>query len=1651
MPKKTQSRVVNQPRIVAGAVVLAAGLWAYGCDDGEPPAPTELFVTPSSAELSALGDTARFSARVVDQYGDTMANVSVSWSSSDTSVTVVNGAGLVTAEGNGRTTVRAAAGAASGKGSVAVEQVVSAVNLSPPADSVLEADTVRFSAEAVDANGHAVEGAGFDWATGDTLVAVVDGSGLVTGVADGEVAVTAVSSGETGTAGLTVVEPVPTSVSVMPDTAEFTALGQTLELTAEVRDQIGRVMEGVPVSWSSGDTSVAVVDSVGVVTAAGNGRAAVIATAGAGSGSAAVTVAQVASAVKVSPAADTVLMDDTVRLEARAFDANGHPVAGAEFSWSSGEPSVATVDGQGLVTGVREGVATIEASVVGAAEGTSEITVRNPDRVALTALYNATDGPNWVNAENWLTDLPLWDWHGVSTDGSGRVSSLDLAGRWDDEGRLTRHGLVGAIPMEIGHLANLESLDLSWNDLAGAIPPELGKLANLESLDLGWNDLAGAIPPELGKLANLESLALGGNDLAGAIPPELGDLANLESLDLSSNDLAGAIPPDLGDLGALRSLSLWSNDLAGAIPPELGGLANLNGLRLSMNRLSGSVPPELGDLGNLEYLAMAYNRLTGPLPRELLGLLELQELDVSGNTGLCAPGVTLFVDWSETMEAFWTWCNESDRTVLESLHEATDGPNWRNTEDWLGGPALEEWHGVDADSLGLVTTLDLEDNGLEGELPGDLGLLAEMTELRIGDNDALAGRLPRSLIRLSLDVLHYAGTDLCAPGDNSFREWLDGISSHRGTGVECVRLTEREVLERLYDATEGESWADNGKWLSNAPLGEWYGVESDDSGRVVGVRLAENELSGAIPSELGDLGSLESLDLADNGLSGAIPSELGRLANLRSLRLAGNVLSRPIPLELGGLADLESLSLADNELSGPIPPELGGLANLRWLDIGWNELSGAVPSELGDLASLERLVLVGNGLSGAIPSELGGLANLRELRLSVNMLSGPVPPELGDLADLEWLDLAGNELSGPIPPELGDLANLKGLNIGPVSPEFSELANRLSGPIPPELGGLANLEELGLGQNELSGPIPPELGDLANLRRLSLFRNRLSGPVPPELGNMSSLLNLQLANNTAMDGALPSEMTSLSRLDTLVAGGTGLCAPVDSDFRTWLEGVVERWIRLCTPSEAYVTQAVQSREFPVPLVGGEKALLRVFPTANRETDEEIPLVRARFYHDGEEVHEVDIPGKSTPIPTEVDEGDLDKSANVEIPDSVVKTGLEMVIEIDPDSTLDEELGVTRRIPEEGRMAVEVGDMPVLDLTLIPFVWTETHDSSIVEVTEAMEDDPEGHELFRLMFLLPVGEMEVAAHEPVLSSSNDALDLLEQTATVRALEGGVGHYKGMMSAPVTSASGVAFLPGRSSFSIPYAGVITHELGHNMFLWHAPCGGAGGPDPSYPYRRGNIGAWGYDFEDDSLVNPLVADLMSYCTPPGWISDYHFARALRFRLSDADNEELPGPPKKSLLLRGGTGADGVPFLEPVFVVDAPPLAPDSSGAWLLVGLDPDESELFSLSFDMPEVADGDGRSSFVFVLPAQASWEGDLVAITLSGPGGEVALEGDADAPAAILRDRRTGRVRGILRDLPGTVRTRADAAAAISAGRGVEVLFSRGIPGAAEWRR
>ena len=215
-----------------------------------------------------------------------------------------------------------------------------------------------------------------------------------------------------------------------------------------------------------------------------------------------------------------------------------------------------------------------------------------------------------------------------------------------------------------------------------------------------------------------------------------------------------------------------------------------------------------------------------------------------------------------------------------------------------------------------------------------------------------------------------------------------------------------------------------------------------------------------------------------------------------------------------------------------------------------------------------------------------------------------------------------------IPAQLGNLEGLVRLDLE---------GNRLEGLIPQGLGQLRSPTRLLLHKNSLSGPIPAALGNLTSLHRLSLAHNDLSGPVPAGLSALAPLEELRLNANPGLSGFLPDGLRNLGSLSTLLADGTSLCASADADFLARLGTLENERVARCRNDvpAAYLVQAVQSLDFPVPLIADRPALLRVFLTAPEGESVDFPPVRARFYLDEDEVHTVDIPSPGGAVPAEV--------------------------------------------------------------------------------------------------------------------------------------------------------------------------------------------------------------------------------------------------------------------------------------------------------------------------------------------------------------------------------------------------------------------------------
>ena len=198
------------------------------------------------------------------------------------------------------------------------------------------------------------------------------------------------------------------------------------------------------------------------------------------------------------------------------------------------------------------------------------------DYAALEALYNATDGANWTNNTDWLSDKPLDEWYGISTiqggNYAGRVSFVNLE----------ENNLRGTIPAAIGDLSRAIFIDLSRNQLTGGIPKELSKITDLNRLHLFDNQLTGNIPPEFRNLKVIHFLYLQNNRLSGTLSTELTKIPPQSHLHLDVRNNAGiCAPPDASFQAWLRSIGSYDGLTCARKP--LRGPAYLSGILIELH------------------------------------------------------------------------------------------------------------------------------------------------------------------------------------------------------------------------------------------------------------------------------------------------------------------------------------------------------------------------------------------------------------------------------------------------------------------------------------------------------------------------------------------------------------------------------------------------------------------------------------------------------------------------------------------------------------------------------------------------------------------------------------------------------------------------------------------------------------------------------------------------------------------------------------------------------------------------------------------------------------------------------------------------------------------------------------------------------------
>ena len=475
----------------------------------------------------------------------------------------------------------------------------------------------------------------------------------------------------------------------------------------------------------------------------------------------------------------------------------------------------------------------------------------------------------------------------------------------------------------------------------------------------------------------------------------------------------------------------------------------------------------------------------------------------------------------------------------------------------------------------------------------------------------------------------------------------------------------------------------------------------------------------------------------------------------------------------------------------------------------------------------------------------------------------------------------------------------------------------------------------------------------------------------------------------------------------------------------------------------YLNQAAQNLEGSVALIAGRTALIRVFVVGD-QTSYYGPGARVTLLQEETVVFNQVLAPTTEKTPNQVIESEMDGSLNAIIPGSLIRPGVRMVVELDPEGLVPLAEGSRTRYPATGSTELNVVEPQVFRQIIVPTISALSPNESVYNWTDGL--NPESRQVRLARALMPVGSMELEVRETYRTGANLSTpqgwsQWINETAVLYEQEGNRGYYYGVVTVSSPAYGGLGYVGFPVSVGLAYDDIYAHELGHNMNLWHAPCGGAGGPDPDYPYPSGNIGIWGYNIHLERLMDRnSLRDIMTYCDPV-WISDYHFTRATNHRLGGDGGVELDaggaaegGRARGEMLVVWGSVRDGQVKLDPAFVVEGPPVLPKVGGAYRVEGLGMDGNTGFSLSFSPTPLEHGGG--GFVFFVPWEADWADSLDRIVLSGPEGEYTLTPGGESPMAVVTDPASGRIRAIIRDWNGGPLPEEGTA---------EVTITRGIPG------
>ncbi len=502
----------------------------------------------------------------------------------------------------------------------------------------------------------------------------------------------------------------------------------------------------------------------------------------------------------------------------------------------------------------------------------------------------------------------------------------------------------------------------------------------------------------------------------------------------------------------------------------------------------------------------------------------------------------------------------------------------------------------------------------------------------------------------------------------------------------------------------------------------------------------------------------------------------------------------------------------------------------------------------------------------------------------------------------------------------------------------------------------------------------------------------------------------------------------------------------------------------------YLVQSVQQPNGSVKLVANRDAVARVFLRGSRTGIGGV-TVRVRVFQGATVLQTL----QATVTPTlTVDEGCC--SANILIPATHIRAGVSIVADADPQTLIAESNETDNSLPLSGTpQPLNVTTVSDFNVRFVPIRQNRSGQLGVFAPTIPA----------LLRSIWPLSTVNVNTRQALSidytlfsDSFNEWGQLVRDVELARRADGANAYYYGLVRVSYTSgvlglANGIPALSAvgvdqGTPFGAAEAGnTFAHEIGHAIGLRHAPCGGAAGPDPGYPFPNANTGAFGMDIAAGNVVKgPTLPDIMSYCDNQ-WVSAYNYNIVLnqRAQFPNGVPANMVSSAVVPVLMISGAVSTGQAVIDGSFAMEANPSPIDPAGRFVLEGFASDGTRLFSHRFSPFVVSDArPDDEAFVVGVPVDSPTASAIARIAVREVGGtrmyvrSRAARADADLRATISTSRSalgtqlnwsTSTARMVLvrdpqtREIIGVSRTGMLDLARLANGSDVELLVSDGV--------